>query len=125
MDDRISTTDLAEIIKKLELEATTQGTCGLDREIAELVGTYSAPDRGDPQDDWPNYTTSLDAALSLVPEGYRWEINPTPLRLHMPYGFRARVYALDFDWDPVDDLYQPTAPLALAYAALKARQRHG
>lgn len=41
----------------------------LERDVAEVAGTYSAPDRGDPEGQWPHYTSSIDAALTLVPDG--------------------------------------------------------
>jgi hypothetical protein len=43
----------------------------IDREIAEYLRTYSPPDRGSQEGDWPNYTHSIDAALTLAPKGFQ------------------------------------------------------
>jgi hypothetical protein len=60
----------------------------------------------------PHYTTSLDAALSLVPEGCAWDARFLPCKdgdVH-----EARV---NFDFPS----HAATVPLALVIAALKAR----
>ena len=59
-----------------ELEAAARGSRELDHRIAELCvpptedARMAALESGD---DWPrSYTTSIDAALTLVPEGRMW-----------------------------------------------------
>lgn len=62
-------TDLAALIERLE--RATEGSRELDLEIGELVGQadHSGPAWHRPFKDWAKpYTTSLDAALTLVPE---------------------------------------------------------
>jgi hypothetical protein len=59
-------TDIAELIRKLE--AATEGNRGLDILIQAGVGRplmWSSEDA-------PHYTTSLDAALTLVPDDWEW-----------------------------------------------------
>ncbi len=63
---------MKDLIERLE-KATGPDEI-LDRDIAFEIGTYSAPDRGDPEGHWPAYTGSLDAAMALVPEGYAWRL---------------------------------------------------
>lgn len=58
----------------------------------------------------PRYTSSLDAALTLVPEGWDWAVFRTNggLTVHAWCGSR-------------DDVFAETPALALCAAALKAR----
>lgn len=117
------------------LEAATEGSVGLDKAIAKLIGTYSAPDRGDPFGGAPFYTTSLDAALTLVPQGWPWCV------LHPAYkhegqiggtgmaafkymdgaaygGIRNPIMShMSYDYEG----YGPTPAIALCIAALRAR----
>lgn len=66
----------------------------------------------------PEYTTSLDAALALVPNGYCWQVR-------QGIAVRANVWSLEIDYADSHTLPQgltPAAPaLALCIAALKAR----
>lgn len=129
-----------EIIKRLE--AATEGSRELDAEIvvaldirpdwcgksggelwidqdsmAEPVVRLNVLDRrsrGDPPiGDYLRYTTSLDAALTLVPSGFQWAISAPDIEQEM--SFRAEV-------DYSDSTWAASAPLALCIAALKARQ---
>ena len=61
-----------------ELEEATEGSRKLDEKIHKAIGDPGADDprlfafeHGDYP---PHYTTSIDAALTLVPEGCRWDI---------------------------------------------------
>jgi hypothetical protein len=68
----------------------------------------------------PAYTASLDAALSLVPAGMAWRIEPT-----IPSDARwGRYRAGVTTWDKPYDLlcYGPTPAIALCIAALRAKE---
>jgi hypothetical protein len=69
-----------------------------------------------------NFTASLDAALTLVPEGWRWSLDWTQ-RPHYQDCGRADLYAPGSGIKPPDvcDVYAATPAIALCIAALKAR----
>ena len=73
-----------------------------------------------PGDYLPAFTASLDAALTLVPEGLAWRVEPaTPG--YTDWGkYRAGVTT----WEKPYDLpsYGATPAIALCIAALKARE---
>lgn len=114
-----------------ELEASTDGSRELDNAVFLAThpdqGTTSEEDEywyaahldedGGPWTLLPFYTTSLDAALTLVPDGWGWTINHDAI---------AAVYAPKIEGD--DDLADwgsapnGTPALALCIASLKARQ---
>jgi hypothetical protein len=122
----------ADLIARLE--AASEGSRELDEEIAHLAHTYQAPDRGDPYGSWPHYTTSLDAARELVPEGMAADIHIgprgfyndatiwQPIKGEDDQGRRTTSYK-PFEAKSVRDgrIYQNTPALALCIAALKAR----
>ncbi len=113
------------------LEAATEGS----RELDDAVFLATHPDQGTTSEDgeywyaahldedggpWmllPFYTTSLDAALTLVPEGWGWTIEWDSITAVRPP-----------DSEGDDDLAiwgltpNGTPALALCIAALKARQ---
>lgn len=69
----------AELIAKLE--AATEGSRQLDGEIGRAVGYVASSwwgaiafrwNEGECWGSVPDFTTSLDAALTLVPEGWGW-----------------------------------------------------
>lgn len=60
----------------------------------------------------PKFTTSLDAALTLVPEGCRWKIDSVGMATVM-----SRSAAFTFEGEH----YDTQLPLALCIAALRAR----
>lgn len=104
---------VAELIKRLE--EAKEGSRELDCDL----WVQASIDVGFPLDKAldaapafaPYYTTSIDAALSLVPEGMGWNVGflkkaPRP---HAWVGDLRTVYAA-------------SVPLALCIAALKARQ---
>jgi len=68
----------------------------------------------------PKYTTSLDAALTLVPEGYSWHLSTTSRDVFdawcMPW--------MDVDNPKLDKPWVPhfTPALAICITALKARE---
>jgi hypothetical protein len=79
------TADLAALLARLE--EAKEGTVELSEEIARHLGWtprdgvwYPPGSTGYPQPCAPNaprYTTSIDAALLLVPEGWHWTIYDT------------------------------------------------
>jgi hypothetical protein len=110
-------TDLAELIARLE--AATEGSRELDAEIEWIAHPFpEVPD----QPGWrqlphgpqqhvltvaDRYTTSLDAALTLVPEGIAWAVNSAGT---IPQQYRAEVdfgngvwAATAEEWHPADD----------------------
>lgn len=132
---------LAELIQVLE--AAKKGSPGLDRLICETVATFALDRRDDrfwkfdPAEsgsdvielDAPSrvhpYTTSIDAALELVPDGWSWNLRV----LHrgdrsMPPMVRAVVFnnaigmILSSEYCEAE---AETAPIGLCIAALRAR----
>lgn len=64
------------------------------------------------------HTSSIDAALTLVPEGWRWAVNYDPDRGPQ---YAAAVKRSGDDWPRVFDMARSPA-IALCVAALKARK---
>ena len=62
----------------------------------------------------PHYTTSLDAALTLVPEGWQWNVWFTPTD-------EGPVWGATVNWLPAAHAYAESAALALVIASLKAQ----
>src|SRR5216684_2962906 len=129
----------AEIIAKLE--AATEGSRELDGDIAEALGLpaiattgifhvqrrenregYGLVDRAEWGRDLPTYfswkapefTTSLDAALTLVPEGAEYAISTL-------YGLALAELPLNSDNPQKAQRRDGNVPLAICCAALKAR----
>jgi hypothetical protein len=77
--------------------------------------------------DAPAFTRSLDAALTLVPEGLEWELLAYDAKRDPRFGrFQARIMLLTYTEDPEElgpqAIANGTAPaLALTAAALRAR----
>lgn len=102
-------TDFADIIARLE-KAT-----GPDRELDDAIGaTLERPCKN-----WP-FTASIDAALTLVPGGFRWKLGYSR---HVPcvadlidYGHRSLGCLGHFDGE-----CDSNHAIALCIAALKAR----
>lgn len=102
--------DIANLIARLE--RATEGSDALDRAIRDALDLPSMlvpPDGGD--EAYP-YTTSIDAALTLVPESMVWTVLTDFGGL-----CRARVYSGEEIWQADGR----TPALAAAGAALKAR----
>jgi hypothetical protein len=118
------------------LAAATEGSRELDAEIAGILGRvvvwhlglhaagWDAPKVPMQLTSWggervPCYTSSIDAALTLVPDGYSPNINGPVL--HRP------LWGCDLRWlqsnSFADGLYAsaPTPALAVAIAAFRAR----
>lgn len=91
----------------------------LDADIHESIGNIV--DRGCPitwhyEDETPRYTASIDAALTLVPEGWHMSVNTTVGAL-----LQGSAAVRDRDGGPSFASAAATPALALAAAALKAR----
>lgn len=84
----------------------------------EAFGLRQAFDTGRAEIPCPSYTASLDAALTLVPEGWTWAVDATAPECRIdvdlfapgPYGARVR---------GVHD----SEPIATVIAALRAREQ--
>jgi len=110
---------ISSVIQKLE--QATEGSWELDCEIYEI---FHGPEGDEP---WPgcpaHYTTSVDAALTLVPEGWRvedlsqgrqrslWYVNLWPISKKNWDDNEKQAYSED----------RPSPALALCIAALRAR----
>ncbi len=114
--------DLASLIEKLE-EAE-----GPDRSIDGMIAhalEISMPD--DPAGWPPRYTESLDAAMTLIPEGCAWLArNHNGKPNHDGEGRGKRAFANVYFWNEEDDAplnptWANTPAIALTAAALKAR----
>jgi len=96
-----------------KLEAATEGSRELDREVAKAVYGWK---RVQPGYYVPRFTQSLDAALTLVPEGWEWFKPQNNYQSDKP---RIEIFG------PID--YQvaaaATPALAICIAALKAREQ--
>lgn len=96
-----------------------------DMEGRQIVGGSWRPDYGDSWGIWyeaPPYTRSIDAALTLVPEGWQWTVSgrgtlPKTLSNQATLQRGEKPY---YDSEEVD-VSAATPTLALCIAALKAR----
>ena len=109
-----------------QIEEATGPDRGLDAEIALAIGwrldqseprdRWWEPDRSHYLDEPPEFTASLDAALTLVPEGIAiWRIGNNDDQWEGEGPFLARCGGPRFT-------FAATPALALCAAALKARQ---
>lgn len=101
-------TDTQALIARLE--AATGPSFTLEQEIFRAVNPnatkLSVPN---------NYTSSIDAALTLVPEGWLWRIMPSDFN-----GWLAEVWT-DDTLDGEFGARAPTPALAIVIAALRAK----
>mgnify|MGYP003393035213 CR=1 FL=1 len=112
------------------LEAATEGSRELDAEIGAKFGalryTRNAPNISN-QPIWPPYTTSIDAALTLVPEGWTghlmWQsVAPGAKALNMAdCWFLRHGHPIDAAKEDIRNVIGATPAIALYIAALKAR----
>ena len=110
------TASLDELIARLE--AASEGSRELDWELA---GRPSFSD-GSPDLNNPRYTTSLDAALSLVPEGancHGYEASPFGINAYW-----SRNNVTDGRW-LFEGSHETSVPIAFVIASLKARKAMG
>lgn len=120
-----------------ELEAATEGSRELDAKITAAVkgrvfkkwlGYYyefegGVGGYGGNKQDMPLYTTSLDAALTLVPEGMLWQVSTAESEADVIWESSPSHYterAVGESWAADEDTFNPA--LALCIATLKARQ---
>ena len=105
------------------IEAATEGTLDLDREILAALGyTWRGmgywKDSGVTSEMWKDtslLTRSLDGAARLVPEGWCWHLG----WLEANGEAIARLFRADSKREPISSAATPA--LALCAAALKAR----
>lgn len=94
------------------LEAATGPAWALDQAIWAIIAGWSYPLRGagsyDFSENGANYTESIDAALTLVPEGCFWQLDATG---------EAAVYDMEHY---AKEARHKTPAIALCIAALKA-----
>ena len=99
-----------------QLQSATEGNRALDAEIAATLGGMLDQDWKDPRwhDGGPRYTTNLQDAVSLISEGWEWQLewqtNPdiAICRIGDP--------SLDMTFEA------PTPPLAVCRAAIEAHR---
>lgn len=100
-----------------KLEAATEGSHWLDRLIDEaLGGDFDKPH---------SFTTSIDAALKLVPEGKAWGVGSImfdELPPRRAFAANCRREGCITPDTPAYDAVGATPALALCIAALRARQ---
>ena len=108
------------------IEQATGADRELDAEIAKAVGwiSYSV---GTTYHACPAYTASLDAAMTLVPDGYDWTIYYAIPTAEYPYGSTAGCSPTDSNVRTADtsDALAATPALALCAAALGAHAHLG
>lgn len=104
------------------LESANEGSRELDADIAEAIGVPLTPHLHPDNAAWMRrqkakpYTTSIDAALTLMPAGYAMEVGLDP------EDGQARVWKYDPSGGTqrLWEANAPTPALALCIAALKA-----
>lgn len=112
-------TTLSDLIARLEV--AKEGSRELDRAIRDTLGLPAMLVPPDGGDEAQEYTTSLDAALKLVPEGWKGVTIETTAA-----GFWLVSLSPVFQTQPVNcPCYAAicsTAPLAVCAATMKARE---
>ena len=103
------------------LQNATEGSRELDERIALYVGWAVQPD-GQVQAGMPAYSTSLDAAVALVPDGMWWLLGKGRTRPDEPlYGAQIMPSHNDLDVAPYSVGEGHTPALAMCCTALRAR----
>ena len=110
--------NLRSLIERLE--AATEGSRELDYAIAETIGRETVRAMQGTFAPW-KYTTSIDAALKLVPEGLYWVVTHGRTRPDEPLGC-TMLTGKEPANEKVCEAEGATAALATCIAALKARQ---
>lgn len=101
---------MKELIERLE------GLTGPNFEIEQEIGRLMNPN-ATRLSVFPAYTASIDAAMTLVPEGYVWSINT------FAEPSRASAYLVRHDncYVRTNEQFCATPAIALCIAALKAK----
>lgn len=118
------------------LQEAAEGSRELDLEIGEAVAVVRFnPATGRYRTDRlnketlvhnaPRYTTSIDAALTLVPEHFRWSVNARQNAVDRVDGYLAHVWFGTTPSYESTETWAATPALALCIAALKARTQEG
>ncbi len=103
-----------------DLEAATEGSRALDARIAVQMGV-SPRYEGDGVYLCPRYTESVDAALTLVPEGWRWKMANSGVGRGTARVELWTIHYVAYPGVAGAKAKGYTAPLALCIAALRAR----
>ena len=98
------------------LEMAVDGNRKLDSDIQEVLTGKGFSENDDWQAPWPHYTSSVDAALMLVPEG--WEAS---IVVEVDRRSSVRVWKRLGETTRTPIYEAPTPALAVCIAALKAR----
>jgi hypothetical protein len=113
------TADLLTLVERCEQATVGRfGSYALNRAIGEATGVGGKPGRLHGKDFtvWPNFTASIDAAVTLVPEGHRWccdTMNGNRVSAFVENGANGK-------WHDA-----ATPALAICAAALRARAADG
>lgn len=105
-----------------ELGAATEGSRELEEAIDRIVRPEEWTVRNSPLG-WPDYTRSLDAAVTLVPEGMLWQVGTAEGEATVIWESKPSYYtesSTGESWASDGDTFN--AALALCAAALKALQ---
>lgn len=100
---------------------------GIGDETTELYAAEYLPETNADWLDLPEYTSSIDAALTLVPEGCTWlvkyEHEESERYGQPPFGASITVHGNGTDLEPLLASCAPTPALAICIAALRAREK--
>lgn len=121
---------MSERATLLALADRCEAASGPDRKLDRLIDHHKWPIKQPDyhlalslRDEWdvPAFTASIDAALTLVPEGWTWSLDQTQRAPYRDCG-RADLYAPGGGIKPADisDIYAATPALAICAAALRA-----
>lgn len=105
-----------EISRRGLLKAFAAGTV-----VISAGGWLAGPTTSERLIKAPHYTTSLDAALTLVPEGWEWSVELLRTS-ELIVDAKDDFLALASNRTKEFAVCVPTAPVALCIVALKARQ---
>jgi len=115
--------DAAEIVRLAErVEQATGGDAAIDRAIRAMAGPPVEKWEGAEQIMTAPYTTSLDAAMTLVPEGAGFNLDRYWIREGVRWKVEIATGGIPEQPRQVFDCWDAyTAPLATVAAALRAR----
>jgi hypothetical protein len=101
------------------LESADRGSSELDAQVAAAIGWRQMPDIAPCEP--PPYSQSLDAALSLVPDGWSWNAGTDRDTERPRVGNYAQMFR-DGTNDAEEAWHAGTPALAVCISALRARQ---